>query len=183
MKKIIAAILAVMMIAAMSTTAFAAEGTGSLNEKNGTSKSIDVTAKYTEGLETVNTISVNVSWGAMEFTYHVGGTKTWNPETHQYDVDSKAVWQAVGNTVTVENHSDVAVDVKFEYAPEQAYSAIKCAFDVEESNLAAHPKAADPNSTAPAASVTAELKVTEGTLDSGIISATKIGTITVTIGE
>ena len=182
MKKIIAAILAIMMIAAMSTTAFAAEGTGTLNGTEN-SKSIDVTAKYTEGLETVNTISVNVSWGAMEFTYHVGGTKTWNPETHQYDVDSNAVWQAVGNTVTVENHSDVAVDVKFEYAPEQAYSAIKCAFDVEESNLAAHPKAADPNSTAPAASVTAELKVTEGTMDSEITSATKIGTITVTIGE
>lgn len=182
MKKIIAAILAVMMIAAMSTTAFAAEGTGTLKEGEN-SKSIDVTAKYTEGLDTVNTVSANISWGAMEFTYHVGGTKTWNPETHKYDVtDTSGEWKVEGNTVTVENHSDIAIKVNFAYAKAEGFDGITGTLTVAEDTLDAHPMAADPTSTAAADKVETELTLS-GTLANTVTNFTKVGTITVTIGE
>lgn len=41
-----------------------------------------------------DTVDIDVSWGAMEFTY----TAAWNPSTLAYDPGS---WTASGNTVTV----------------------------------------------------------------------------------
>lgn len=44
-----------------------------------------------------DTVDIEVSWGAMEFTY----TAAWNPSTLAYDPGS---WTASGNTVTVTNN-------------------------------------------------------------------------------
>lgn len=44
-----------------------------------------------------DTVDIDVSWGAMEFTY----TAAWNPSTLAYDPGS---WTASGNTVTVTNN-------------------------------------------------------------------------------
>lgn len=44
-----------------------------------------------------DTVDIEVSWGAMEFTY----TAVWNPSTLAYDPGS---WTASGNTVTVTNN-------------------------------------------------------------------------------
>lgn len=44
-----------------------------------------------------DTVDIDVSWGAMEFTY----TAAWNPSTLAYDPGS---WTASGNTVTVDKN-------------------------------------------------------------------------------
>lgn len=51
----------------------------------------------------VDTVDIEVSWGAMEFTY----TAAWNPSTLAYDPGS---WMASGNTVTVDkNGTEVTI--------------------------------------------------------------------------
>lgn len=50
-----------------------------------------------------DTVDIEVSWGAMEFTY----TAAWNPSTLAYDPGS---WTASGNTVTVDkNGTEVTI--------------------------------------------------------------------------
>lgn len=50
-----------------------------------------------------DTVDIEVSWGAMEFTY----TTVWNPSTLAYD---PASWTASGNTVTVDkNGTEVTI--------------------------------------------------------------------------
>lgn len=58
-------------------------------------------------------ISVDVEWGAMEFTYT---QEEWNPNTHKYE---KEGWEPddveKGNKITVTNHSNIAVNVSYRY--------------------------------------------------------------------
>lgn len=70
MKKTISVLLALVLILAMSTTAFAAT-----IESSPGSQDIDVNAKYVDGVSAPTKYSVDVSWGAMEFTYTVSGTR------------------------------------------------------------------------------------------------------------
>lgn len=116
MKKIFTPFLAVMMIATMSVTAFAAESTLDTNNK---SESIDVTAKYASGVTEAGTIyNVDVTWDSMEFTYTADGVNTWNPEKHEYEVVAVGgAWNHTTSTITMTNHSNAAVTAKFSFTP------------------------------------------------------------------
>lgn len=125
MKKFYAGLLTVAMLTAMSATAVGAttlDGQGAPNPATGKgegSYTLSVDAKYSDGIETPDVVSVDVEWGAMEFTYAVGGTKNWNAQTHSYTIsNSTAGWSANGNGVKVTNHSNVAVNATFTYAAE-----------------------------------------------------------------
>ena len=77
-------------------------------------------------------ISVEITWGAMDFSYDVG---TWNPSTHTYEGGSFAPINS-SNTVTVKNTSELddnQVNVSFVYYPASDYSEIKGKFT--DSNL------------------------------------------------
>ena len=65
------------------------------------------------------TISVTISWGAMEFDYSAG---RWDPETHTYS----GGWSpeaADGNDLSVVNNSNVALEVGFSFTRETAFDA------------------------------------------------------------
>ena len=111
MKKIFALIIAVMMIAAMSTVAFAGEVTGS---ETGTT--IDVSGTIVE-TEAETCISVDVKWTSMEFTYTEGEKGDWNPGNHSYGPDADGSWTGAG-TITVTNHSNADVTVDFSFDTE-----------------------------------------------------------------
>lgn len=115
MKKFFTITLAIVMMMAMSTTAFAADG--SSTKENGGVQEIPVNAKYNGSYTPEEKVSVEVKWGAMEFTYNVSGTQTWNPDSHTYTNTDKGTpsWTANGNTVKVTNHSNVAVKATFDY--------------------------------------------------------------------
>ncbi len=66
----------------LSVTALAANNDGT----NGTD--IDVNAKYVDSVAAATTISVDVTWEAMEFTYTVSGTKTWDAAKHEYVISA-----------------------------------------------------------------------------------------------
>jgi len=62
-------------------------------------------------------ISLDVTWGAMEFTYSEG---VWNPETHQYDGAGWTPDEANGNRIAVTNSGNVDLGVTFTYTQVEA---------------------------------------------------------------
>ena len=173
MKKLITIMLAVVLVLSVSVTAYAA----TIETENG-SESKDVMAKYVENINTVHVCSVDVEWGAMEFTYTASATKTWNPDTHQYVVsDEKAAWSASGNTVTVTNHSDTDVDVTFAFDALDAFDAITGSFDKTGAQTLT---SAVNVAYEEAANVTATLTLS-GKLADTTKTLTKIGIVTVTL--
>lgn len=179
MKKLLTLALAlVMMLSVMSINAFAAETSGTVTTDGGT-QNIDVSAKYQTGATTPDVVSVDIAWGAMEFTYSVGGTHDWDPAEHKYNDNTSARWTASGNTVTVTNHSNVAIKAELSFTAEAAYSGITGSFGEDATLLLATAVGTDKNA---APSDTANLTLS-GTLASTVTTSTKVGTITVKISK
>ena len=110
MKKILAALIALAMIACMSIPAFAGQAT--LEELGNQAIDVEATLITREDV-TVNVYYVDVVWQDMTFTYTSAQTTyTWNPEALDYDetVDP-ASWDKESATITVTNSSDLAVAV------------------------------------------------------------------------
>lgn len=167
MKKLFA-LLTALVIAAAPVTAFAL---GS-NE----TQDIQVMAKYSGGTTTPDVYSVNISWGNMKFTYSEGSSRSWDPDTHQYSTSSTKSWRADGNTVTVTNHSNVDVTVRFSYAPVEKYKAVTGQLSTTSETLDAGVE----NQPASADSVTSTLTLS-GALPSSVTEFAHVGTITVSI--
>lgn len=72
--------------------------------------------------------SVDVSWGAMNFTYLTRVTPVWNETNHVYDETYTSEWRAEGNTIKLTNHSNVGVKAKFKYKQLSRYKAVKGTF-------------------------------------------------------
>lgn len=58
-------------------------------------------------------IFVNITWGAMEFTYNFG---TWDPNGHVWDGRGWSVANDADKTITVTNQGGVAVTAEFAFA-------------------------------------------------------------------
>lgn len=175
MKQIFTLALTFLLIFSLVTVTAFAEPT--INTQNGTATKA-VTASYSAGAGGGSdpVYSVDITWDSMAFTYSVGSGSTWNPATHTYSSGGTGGWSHNGNKITVTNHSNTKVTANLTYTPEAGYDGISGNFDKTEMDLAT---AVDtPVVSAP--TDTAALTLS-GTLDSKVISSTKIGTITVTI--
>lgn len=176
MKKVLTIILTLAMLSMTSVTAFAA----SPITANGGSDSADVKGTYVAGGTATTVYSVDITWGSMDFTYTDASQGTWNPQTHQYDDAAPAKWscEADANKIEVTNHSNDAVIAQFSYASESGYSEINGAFSKNTLNLdtAVGTEVLD----APSDSVTLSLT---GELSSDASASTKIGSVTVTLGN
>ena len=172
MKKFVSIFLTLALFLAMNTTAFAAT-----IESSPDSQDIDVNAKYVDGVSAPTKYSVDVSWGAMEFTYTVSGTKTWDPETHTYTASTQPAWTASGNTITVTNHSNTDITASFAFAVLPAYNTVTGSFSSTSLMLpTAEGKAVND------AVLTGKTSLTlGGTLASDITGFTNVGTVIVTI--
>lgn len=176
MKKIVSIISAITMLCAFSTTAFAADLPDS-GELGLGSDSHNVVAKYNSGITTPDVYSVDVKWGAMEFTYNVGGAREWNADNHSYSDRSSANWEPSGNTVTVTNHSNKAVTASFGFVKDNGViENIAGDFSVDSEQL----DAGTVGGYDSADNVTSTLTIS-GELDSAKTTFTKIGTVTVTV--
>ena len=171
MKKVMSLTLALALILSLAIPAFAATNEGG-------NTNIDVKAQYNGGATTPDKINVNVAWGAMEFTYNVGGTQDWDAANHKYVNNVTQNWTATGNTVTVTNHSNVAVTANLTFAAGADYSSITGKFDKATLELAT----AVGTEVAKAPADTATLTL-EGTLAETVTTMTQVGTITVAIAK
>ena len=112
-KRVLWTLTALCMLFA-SATAVWGEGGGSTMDGSKT-EVVTVKGSLVKGTPVVgNTISVEISWGAMEFTY-TEGQQVWNTQTHQYEYPD-AKWTGNGNTISVSNHSDKNINVGFCFA-------------------------------------------------------------------
>lgn len=176
MKKVLTIILSLVLLSMASVTTFAA----SPITANGGSDSADVKGTYVVGGTAAMVYSVDIAWGSMEFTYTDASQGTWNPQTHQYDGAASAKWSCVenANKIEVTNHSNAAVNAQFSYVSKSGYNGINGAFSKNTLNLGT---AVDTEvSNAPSGSVTLSLS---GALSSDTAADTKIGTVTVTLGD
>lgn len=132
MKKFIAMFLAMVMIMAMSVTAFAAENE-TLTESPATGKDagsydIGVTGKYeADYINADPVISVDIEWESMEFTYAADGYQgVWNPGSHEYEnsiAEGESGWRDnEGRNIKLTNHSNVGVEATFEFTKDSSIS-------------------------------------------------------------
>lgn len=179
MKKFFCAILGVAMMAAATTTAFAAT-----IEAAGDSASADVKGKYVNAVRE-DVYSVDVTWGAMEFDYFEGNQK-WNTESHKWEADTESSegWTVNNNsnTITLANNSSKAVNVDFVFSAKSEYTSLTGTFTYNNAALTSALELELPkeNSDAKAYEVTfmpnGEIPKSHGTT-----AYTKMGTITVTL--
>ena len=111
MKKRFATLLAIAMLASMPVTALAAEATNT----GATPTEITVNGKYTPSTAGGETISVDITWDAMDFTYSAPSEGAWNPATHTYDGATEGGWSNNTPTITVTNHSNVGVNATLDF--------------------------------------------------------------------
>jgi len=184
MKKLFCIILAITLVCAMSVTAFAAGGDDTITVVPG-SKDIDVNAKYVDGSATPDVFSVDIEWGALEFTYSSAGTRVWDPATHTYTDNTTAGWAESGNTVKVTNHSNKGVAANFTFTKLGSITeSITGSFEYNKVGTAniRYLLAGTEDSPSTADSVTATLTLS-GVLASSRAAFEKVGTITVTLSS
>ena len=166
MKKIISLTLVLALVLSLGICASASELGGSK----------DVTAKY-EKTETEEAIyNVDIAWGDLTFTYSETTEKTWNPDTHTYDEAVTGGWDKTESSVTVTNHSNVAVDVAMSVTP-VAGTGVNVSLTGGSATLAAGVE----GDVSGAASVTGTLKISGTPNDTVTEAGVKVGEITVTI--
>ncbi|MCL2487582.1 MAG: hypothetical protein FWE80_02750 [Oscillospiraceae bacterium] len=173
MKKLFA-VLAVLTLVLSAGSVFAFAGSDTVGLGN---KDINVEAKYEGGTSTPTVYSVDLAWGAMQFTFNAGGTFDWDADTHEYDNNTTASWTASGDTVTVTNHSNAAIDVSMAYTQDASYTSVTGT--IEDGNFTL-PSAVGKDIDDAALSGTAKLLV-GGTIASDKTSFVQVGKITVTI--
>ncbi|MBE5934523.1 MAG: hypothetical protein E7262_01860 [Lachnospiraceae bacterium] len=124
MKKIISIILSMAIVSAI-TINYQVDSYAEVVKKS----SKDVKATVVGDADGPDVFSVDVTWGAMNFTYMKIADTEWNSETHMFDKTGTFTykWVASGNLVTVVNHSNMAVqaDLSYESEPEYDYIAGK----------------------------------------------------------
>ena len=104
MKKTLSIILALVLALSLSVTAFAATNDGSSPTE------IDVNGSFVSGTAADEKISVDIVWDPMDFTYTAPSQGTWNPATHAYEGATEGGWSDNTPSITVKNHSNVAVN-------------------------------------------------------------------------
>lgn len=167
MKKLFTGILTLSLVMGMGTFPALAETAG-LGERD-----IDVKAQYNDEITNPKIYSLDITWGAMEFTYNKAGSNVWNPNTHQYVTNTTDGWAANGNSVTVTNHSNDKVGAFFIYASDPAYSGVTGQFDKGFVELKSAVGTSFSEAPSGAAALTLSGSLPEGT------TLTKVGAITV----
>ena len=168
MKKLVTLVLAVALVLAMATTAFAA--TVPTSEE----QAVSATINHGEANTTNKVYSVNIAWTDVAFSYNAGGYD-WNTETLAYDIPVAGSWNDTTGTVTVSNRSnaDVVATIEFDTAEGVAATIKVDEVETDEMTLTAATSGETSNTFDIAVAVTAEVDLTADSF--------ALGTITVSI--
>ncbi len=178
-KRIVLIMTIVIALAMIAIPAFAATISSG-------SDSHDVKATYksnSSGGSSKTVYSVDITWGAMEFTYTQGEAGAWNPEKHEYNPDGAAIWSSDSNTITVKNHSNAAITATLSYTAAAGYTGITGSFTetsgtANDGILSLATAVGTTFANAPTATATLMLS---GELASSTPEKTTIGTVKVTL--
>ena len=172
MKKILAAVLSVVLCLFMALPAFA-DGTPEASY-TGDNESVDV--KVTISGEVIHVYLVDIEFTNTTFTYSTGSK--WDPTDYTYKPNAGGEWSGTGS-VKIINHSDLPVnytvekeDVVTTYGP----------LDIEVANGTGTIEKCTPETNRGDMNATATYAVT-GTPSVSEITAQKLGSIKVTIAK
>jgi hypothetical protein len=193
MKKAIAVLLSLALVFCTGIVVLAddADDTISSVEPTNNTAEKDVTATYTPGAEPA-TYSVDVIWGDLQFEYKAPD-KVWDPESHVYyyedPEDNFGEWVAAeegDNTIKVENHSSVPVEVSFafDYA-EGGYGTSDFTHSFVGEEEVGEVDSIELSAAAPETTPDVEVELTLSAVSviQGFVGSKTIGTVTVTIAE
>lgn len=194
-RKLFVVILALVLTLCMTATAFAGSKTvNDLTSEGGQNPvNIDVTGTYVESPEHGNVYKVDISWGAMSFSYVVKSHETWNPDTHKYGIDSQDPGNWVVNKdadnkdtnfITITNHSNdsiTATPVFERNTSDDTTANVTGKFDgIDENNTSFGLKTAVGTEVKDAPAVTTYLTL-EGALGADHNANTSVGTVKITL--
>lgn len=174
-RKAAAAFISVLLMAGFGTRVYAETPDGTITAMPD-SKTITVTGSYVGTGELLDTYSVDIEWGAMNFTYNAEGNRTWDKQTHTYSVSSTDGWTAEGNIVKVTNHSNVPVNVDFNFEKSNVNGTYTGIMSVAKKTL----NAGVENKPLEADFVESKLTL-DGTLNALQTEKTELGTIKVSL--
>lgn len=122
MKKLLAFVLAVGLAVSTNVTAFAEDAATTETNDSTQNTEIAVNGSYQAATPAGSSISVDVVWEDMSFTYTGESQGAWDPKTHQYGDTIPAHWAwskaTEGKTapnITLTNHSDTGVKATFKF--------------------------------------------------------------------
>lgn len=108
MRKLLAMVITAALALSMAAPALAEDN----------DKTRDVNLSISNTYEYVHKLSLDITWGSLEFVYTENVEKVWNPKTKQYDVNEEsksAGWNKAYADINVVNRSDVGVTVTATY--------------------------------------------------------------------
>ena len=84
----------------------------------GETTTIIVNGVYEEGDTAEEIVSVDLSWGAMSFTYYDTDEGEWDEEHHVYEGAYDAYWDCEddANKITITNHSNTDIEAQLSFA-------------------------------------------------------------------
>lgn len=179
MKKLFALALALVLVFSVcSTSSFAA------NVITDGSDSADVFGTFKPGSTAATVYSVDVSWGAMEFTYTSESEGAWDASSRTFSSITPATWtvnKTDGDKITVTNSSNASVDVSFSFAKSASTPNVTGSFTVGSAGAQGNSftLATAVGTSGSDAPTDYARFVPGGSIDSG--TGVKIGTITVTL--
>lgn len=191
MKKLVTILLTAAMAATMSVSAFAEATeltTSPAENKEAGDYTIGVNGTYKEGTAADETISVDIAWDSMEFTYTNGGYY-YDASEHETKANAEGgQWDDGKKSITITNHSNVAIDASFKFEAADGVtttgtfykngSAIETEAE-QKLSLASGEKTAANAATY----VTPSDSISFGVSGAAISEDTRLGTITVTIAK
>lgn len=137
-------------------------------------------------IEVASEVLVNITWGAMQFTYNFG---TWDPQNHVWDGRGWTCLNAedeAENYITVTNQGGVDITASFEFSVDEAntdLAGLTHSFKQGEDTITSLDVAMANGTTYPSETVYFELAgdLPEGALSEDAENPTQLGTIKVTI--
>lgn len=210
MKKVLATAMALAMLAsAVTINAGAAypsdpnhftDDTSGLNSSNAgisangakdpiASKDVEVKIQTSGDVNTTHVYAISYSHTELTFTYKMGGTRVWNPETLKYEnKDGGGTWNRATQEITVKNYSDLGVKitaaVNQDGLPEQGNVTVTAAKKTDggaEIVLASAYNSDNPQSSVATEGIF-EVKV-DGSPVNEYTTAVKMATITLTVNK
>lgn len=177
MKRILACLVAAVMLLTVSLP-ISAEDSATVTEKG--DYAIDINGNYTPRESDGGSISADVVWEAMRFTY-TAGDEMYDPISHKSS-SASGTWSDKPAKITVRNHSNVGLTVKFTFATENGVlgSFTENKITVESADDDKY-RTVGSDGSYPAPSGETEFYIHPSS--PGISSTEKLGTITVNIGE
>lgn len=147
-------------------------------EKNEGKYTIEVLATYAAAAPASTTVSVDIAWEEMNFTY-TEGKITYDPASHK-TTQAAGSWSSAKKAITVTNHSNTSTVISFAFSGNDGIKGVftKSSLALENANDAKY-QTTDENGVRPAPTAKTEFGIDPSS--SAIHANGSIGTITVSI--